>query len=228
MSSLYDINLTPIGAYHFISKLVPGAVLLFSLIIYFPSDFLLDAVSGSVLVSVLLLAYAAGQFLHSLSVFIDNNIIPTTSHRKHLMETRRASPKEWALFQEAFESRYGEFPVSSENPAENIEVYTRVRSFVEIRGRGRSITFQALHSLCRSMRAALLLSGANLLVAGLVLRPVIPSRSILASQISAFAVIVLFLVLVVSSIIFEYGNRHYKELYGIYLLVDFSNLVLDE
>ena len=224
-----------LGLYFFFSRLLPGTVLLVALIVVLPRE-ALGFISTPLILVVLVVGFGTGQFVHSLAVILESELITTRkTHRdyfeEHLasvLQTNEADGEDADTdpvaehFADVFRDTYG--VGIDELPPDRI--YTYIRSRIEIDGRGRTAQYQALRSFSRSMSVVtslILLVFVSAYVGTYVgfLSTVTP----LITALSAGEFVLTCVVLLVCTGIFSYGNEFYKDIYAKYLIIDFVNII---
>lgn len=155
--------------YDFFSVLFPGAITISMLFPFAPEGVSFQPL---VLIAVLILAgYIVGQVLHTLSVALIESVGGIT-HRDQFareLEGKGELPRDVAVSfmlscQEAFNLGKTESPIHDPQnqitqPVDCREYYELIRTYINIDGRGRSQTYQALYAFSRSMLLGSLVAG---------------------------------------------------------------------
>jgi hypothetical protein len=231
--------------YDFFSVLFPGAITISMLFPFAPEGFSLQPL---VLIAALLLAgYIVGQVLHTLSVALIESVDGVTHRDQFVTELKGNGdlPKDAAVSfmlrcQEAFNLEDSEsLSYDPQNqitqPADCGEYYELVRTYINIEGRGRSQTYQALYAFSRSILLGSLIAGLVyvLYLIGLSTEymayvnininnifwytPYIQSADIPVPYLS----IVIFGLVILLSRIFLDAMRRYRNLFASYMISDY-------
>lgn len=156
--------------YDFFSVLLPGSITLLMLIPFLPEEGLPDFL---ILLLILIIGgYTLGHVLHTVSIELIEYVGGTTHRDRFGTELTGAGslPEDVGVsFMLACQRRFSlsrtESPIHRPQnqivePRDCLEYYELVRTYVDIDGRGRSRTYQALYAFSRSVLLGSLMAGS--------------------------------------------------------------------
>lgn len=222
--------------YDFFSVLIPGVTFLLGFYPFYPEGIKFSSLA--VIIPIALLGFVVGRGLHSAAVTIDR-YFEKMSHRDLFIEELQNSNLLPESTHRAFYNRcYREYPelgltgrIKGDVRNEKLmtALYVALRSTVHMDGRGRSRTFQAIHSFHRSMHlVSVVLFMVYLYYAYLLdnyestnsIFPYVAKIDSLGFT-SNFIIISAIVVLVISRYTFKIAEKDFQRYYIQYLILDF-------